>query len=81
MNDAQHGYRIRILGQLDEGWSDWFDGVSIAFEDGITTLVAPGLDQAMLRGILNRIWDLNLMLLSITPLESGSSASETGGVP
>jgi hypothetical protein len=71
MNDAQNGYRIQVLGQLDEGWSDLFDGVTIVFEDGVTTLVAPGLDQAMLRGILIRIWDLNLTLISITPLETG----------
>ena len=64
-------YQIQVQGKLDEGWSDWFRGMKVAFEcanDGspITTLTGPVADQAALRGILNRIWDLHLTVLSVT---------------
>jgi hypothetical protein len=69
--DGPITYQIQVQGRLDEGWSDWFRGLAVVFErttDGatITTLVGPVADQAALRGVLNRIWDLNLTLLSVT---------------
>ena len=69
--DGSTTYRIQVQGKLDEGWSDWFRGLTVVFvraNDGspVTTLVGPVADQAALRGILNRIWDLNLTLLSVT---------------
>jgi hypothetical protein len=67
-------YRIRMEGVLDEKWSDWFNGMGIAFErtgDGppITTLTGAVADQAKLRGMLSKIWDLNLTLISVVRLE------------
>jgi hypothetical protein len=67
-------YQIRMEGVLDEKWSDWFNGMSIAFErtgDGppITTLSGAVADQAELRGMLSKIWDLNLTLISVIRLE------------
>ena len=59
-------YQIRVQGRLDENWSDWFSGMTITFEGGVTTLTGPVADQAALRGLLTRIWDLNLTLLSVT---------------
>jgi hypothetical protein len=64
-------YRIQVRGKLDEGWSDWFRGLTVVSEDAndgspITTLVGPVADQAALRGILNRIWDLNLTILDVS---------------
>jgi hypothetical protein len=64
-------YQIQIEGKLDEGWSEWFRDMTVTFErasDGlpITTLTGPVADQAALRGILNRIWDLHLTVLSVT---------------
>jgi hypothetical protein len=64
-------YQIQIEGKLDEGWSEWFRDMTATFErasDGlpITTLTGPVADQAALRGILNRIWDLHLTVLSVT---------------
>ena len=59
-------YQIQVQGKLDEGWSDWFRGMTVVFEEGITTLAGPVADQAALRGILTRIWDLNLTVLSVT---------------
>ena len=67
-------YQIRIRGELDECWSSWFDDVTIVSEqaDGDileTTLTIRVLDQAKLRGILNKIWDLNLTVLSLNYIE------------
>jgi hypothetical protein len=67
-------YQLRVQGKLGERWLHWFDDLTIAVETGadgtpITTLTGPVLDQAGLRGILNRLWDLNLTLLSVTRLE------------
>jgi hypothetical protein len=64
-------YQIQVQGKLDQDWSDWFKGMTVTFEcadDGspITTLTGPVADQAALRGILTRIWDLNLTVLSVT---------------
>ena len=64
-------YQIQVEGKLDEGWSEWFRDMTVSFErasDGsaITTLTGPVADQAALRGILNRIWDLHLTVLSVT---------------
>jgi len=64
-----------MQGKLDESWSAWFDGLTITFESGsdgssITILTGPVIDQAALRGILFKIWDLNLALISVTPIET-----------
>jgi hypothetical protein len=64
-------YQIQVEGKLDEGWSEWFKDMAVTFERGcdgwvITTLTGPVADQAALRGILNRIWDLHLTVLSVT---------------
>jgi hypothetical protein len=70
-------YRIRVRGTLHESWSDWFSDMTIASEsqsDGppITTLTGAVADQSALRGILSRIWDLNLTLISVNRIEMGS---------
>jgi hypothetical protein len=63
-------YQIEVEGQLDECWSDWFNGMVITCKsqgDGpsITTLTGPVVDQAALRGLLSKIWDLSLTLISV----------------
>jgi hypothetical protein len=68
-------YQIRVQGRLDASWSDWFSGFTLAFGLGgecqsITTLTGAVSDQATLRGILTRIWDLNLTLISVSQIES-----------
>jgi len=65
-------YQIQVRGKLDENWSDWFSGMTVTFESGITTLTGLVADQAALRGILSRIWDLNLTLISVTQIEMDS---------
>ena len=57
---------IRIKGHLDDRWADWFGGVSITLEDnGDTLLTCPVVDQAALHGLLKRVRDLGLPLLSV----------------
>jgi len=63
--DEQHVYQIRVQGKLDERWSDWFNGMAITSERGVTKLTGAVMDQARLRGILSKIWDLNLTLISV----------------
>jgi hypothetical protein len=63
-------YEIIVQGRLVESWSSWFDGMQITPQsneegDAITTLTGPLIDQAALHGLLTRIRDLGLMLLSI----------------
>jgi hypothetical protein len=63
-------YLIRVYGKLDPAWSAWFDGMSVTQSQeagGQETLISgPVNDQAQLRGILNKIWDLNLELVSVS---------------
>ena len=59
-------YEFRIKGHLDERWSDWLGGLAIHLqEDGTTVLVGPVVDQAALHGVIIRIRDLGLPLLSM----------------
>lgn len=60
-------YQIRIAGFLDTTWSEWFDGLTINHMDDDTTILAGPLpDQAALHGVLNKIRDLGLILLSVS---------------
>jgi len=69
----QHGdwYEIRIQGRLDERWSTWFDELNLSHEDGTTVLRGPVTDQAALHGLLHKLRDLGLPLLSVTRTEPG----------
>jgi hypothetical protein len=58
-------YRIKLKGRLDPKWSDWFEQMKISTEGGETILTGPVADQAALHGLLIRIRDLNLTLLSL----------------
>ena len=59
-------YRFRVKGHLDDRWSDWLGGLAIHLqEDGTTLLVGPVVDQAALHGVIIRIRDLGLPLLSV----------------
>ena len=63
-------YRLTVEGSLDSDWSEWFDGLTIASKgDGHTTLSGPVIDQAALHGLLNKVRDLGLSLLSLTRVE------------
>ena len=59
-------YQIRLEGQLGSEWAEWFGGLTITQdEDGDTLLAGPLADQAALHGVLKRIRDLGLSLISI----------------
>jgi len=58
-------YRIKLKGCLDHKWSDWFEKMVISSEDEETVLTGQVADQAALHGLLIRIRDLNLTLLSV----------------
>ncbi len=66
-------YQIKVQGRLDESWSGWFNSMAITFEGDTTTLTGAIVDQAALRGILSRLWDLNLALISVNPIEPAPS--------
>lgn len=64
-------YEIRLQGQLDDSWSDWFEGFTLANEgDGTTTLTGPVIDQAALHGLLRRVGNLGVTLISVNVLRS-----------
>jgi len=61
-------YEIRLQGRLDGRWASWFDGMSVdAGPDGTTVLRGPVADQAALHGLLGRLRDLGLPLISVGP--------------
>jgi hypothetical protein len=63
-------YEIRIRDRLDEDWSEWFDPMTLTHtSEGQTILTGPVADQAALHGLLSKISDLNLTLISVTQVE------------
>lgn len=63
-------YEITVEGELDPDWQPWLHGLAIsasqsAHRPPVTTLIGPLADQAALRGLLARLWDLNLTLLAV----------------
>jgi hypothetical protein len=65
-HDESGLYEIRIKGHLNDRWADWFGDVTITLEDnGNTLLTCPVIDQAALHGLLKRVRDLGMPLLSV----------------
>jgi hypothetical protein len=59
-------YQIRVKSHLDSDWTDWFEGLTITLEeDGDTLLTGPVVDQAALHGLLKKVRDLGMPLVSI----------------
>ncbi|MBN8655637.1 MAG: hypothetical protein J0M11_07870 [Anaerolineae bacterium] len=68
--DAPKIFQIRIQGHLGQQWAGWFDGLTIALEeDGNTLLSGPVIDQSALHGILKKIRDLGMPLLSVNSVD------------
>jgi len=71
-------YQIRIEGHLGPAWTAWFSGLSIALEDnGDTLLTGPVVDQAALHGLLKKVRDLGVLLVSVNRLEPGPAPQPT----
>jgi hypothetical protein len=77
-------YQIKVQGRLDEKWSEWFNGMTLTFESAsnsspTTTLTGAVADQAKLRGMLSKIWDLNMTVISVSRIESDRDNLQQGG--
>ena len=67
-------YQIRIKGHLGHEWTDWFGGLTLTLEDnGETLLTGPVIDQAALHGLLRKVRDLGVPLLSVSRVEPGQA--------
>jgi len=72
----QRYFRIAVRGQVDKGWMAAFDPISFSSSDRVT-MIEVLADQAALRGILNRLWDINLDIFSV--IEIARPADRNGG--
>ena len=69
-HDESGLYEIRLKGHLNDRWANWFEGLTITLEDnGETLLTGPVTDQAVLHGLLRKVRDLGLPLLSVNRIE------------
>jgi len=67
-------FQIRIKGQLARRWVNWFEGMSITLEDnGDTLITGPVADQAALHGLLKKVRDLGMPLISVNRVKSGQA--------
>ena len=74
--DRPVSYEIKVGGRLDENWSDWFSGMAVTVENDVTILTGAVADQAALRGVLTKLWDLNLSLISVNRIEMNSNRNQ-----
>ena len=72
-------YQVRITGQLDARWADWFVGLTITLDGGDTLISGPVVDQAALHGLLKRVRDLGMPLVSVSPVEPGPPTTRGTG--
>ena len=73
-------YQIRIRGHLGSQWTDWFEGMTVTpEEEGDTLLTGQVVDQAELHGLLKKVRDLGLPLLSVNHVEPGASTAQRAG--
>ena len=70
-------YQIRIKGHLGHQWTDWFEGLTITLEaNGDTLLTGPVIDQAALHGLLKKVRDLGMPLLSVNFVKPGQTKTQ-----
>lgn len=73
-------YEIRLKGHLETRWVKWFDGMTITLdENGDTLLCGPVDDQAALHGLLKKVRDLGMPLVSVSPVKPGSPTTHGTG--
>lgn len=69
-------YQIRVEGYLDHQWTDWFEGLTINLEeDGEMLLTGPVVDQAALFGLLKKVRDLGMPLVSVNRIKPDQKAA------
>ena len=69
-------YEIRVAGHLSPQWVDWFEGMTVILEDEETCLIGPVADQAALFGLLKKVRDLGLSLLSVNQVPPPEPANQ-----
>jgi hypothetical protein len=78
MNHAPGRYEIRVRGHLESRWAAWFDGMSLTHEsDGTTSIHGPVVDQAALYGLLQKLRDVGLPLVSVAQLDRDEPYAST----
>ncbi len=76
-HDESGLYEIRLKGHLDGRWADRFEGLTITLEeDGNTLLAGPVIDQAALHGLLKKVRDLGMPLVSVNCVDPGRAKTE-----
>ncbi len=74
-------YQLRLKEHLDQRWSVWLDGLAMRHEaNGETVLIGEVVDQAALHGLISKVRDLQLTLISVSPLEE-QTLSKEGDTP
>jgi len=74
-------YQIRLKGHLGRQWTDWFGGLTVTSADnGETLLTGPVIDQAALHGLLRKVRDLGLPLISVNAAAPGAPRTPSGDV-
>ena len=68
--DQPRVYQIRVEGQLGCQWTDWFSGLTITLHDSGDTLISGPIDQAALHGLLKKVRDLGMTLVSVNRMET-----------
>jgi hypothetical protein len=77
-SDGSPRYEIRLQGRLDPRWAAWFDGLTLTTaDDGTTALHGTVADQAALHGVLQKVRDLGVPLLSVTQLPRDQPGTRT----
>lgn len=78
ITDGAGRYEIRLEGHLETRWATWFDGLTLTpCSDGTTTISGPVVDQSALHGLLHRVRDLGLPLISVTRVDPDQLHSRT----
>jgi len=72
-------YQIRLKSHLSSDWTNWFEGLNITLEEnGDTLLTGPVVDQAALHGLLKKVRDLGMALISLNPVQFNKAIPEKG---
>jgi carboxylesterase len=73
-------YEIRVQGRLDQYWTTWFEGMMLIYDGDCTVLRGPLADEAALHGVLAKVRDMHVRLLSVNAIEESGSASDASGI-